>query len=313
MQHFVDQEQKARYANLAESFVESSGKDKYYIATYDECSDDGDGIPTVMVDDLDFYVKLTDEQLAEVRQAVEASKAEDIDLWEYYDGNEPEYLQQESRGRGVWYSFCKINLEDVHYRIDAKVAVFWNGIDAAPRVKKVGLILSAEEYVELLAWQLQNRNGNFNDLFNAKPELFSQLHGQLRGFFSTIDHISPLATPIFAVELTEMTEAAQTILGEKSVSGDFWFVDHDDVLEHNYVHIHERVLDVFYQRMRGEENHVETIDNVDAVAVEEMLGVDSYEGIVNWLESNCADSEGVKRFGEMLKVNNIKYDYRLVE
>lgn len=300
--HFATVQEKANYyTNLAADFVRSSSKDKYYIASYDE-SDGG-------LENVEFYAKLTDAQLSEIKAAMAEAANEEISFKEYWlDKDLPEYLDRGANQWGDWYNLNSVNIEDVYYSVESKIAIFESGVDSAHEVHTARFYLPQDEYIELLAWQLQNRYSNFNDLFESNPELFTVVNSNLRALFVDCQGVAMLHTPIYAVELTEMLANANEILGDKPISCTVWQSYESNNFEHCVLTIDERVLEFFYEQSKNGNIHMDELSNVDAQAVAQALGVEGNVGIANWANEHCTGADGVETFCKLLDEHNIKYD-----
>jgi hypothetical protein len=175
-------------------------------------------------------------------------------------------------------------------------------------VFKSGFYLSEEEYIELLTWQMTNRYGQFNDLIVSHPELYAVINGCIRGVWGEFDIISPVATPIFAVELTGIQRDAKIVLGDQPISNTTWEQNEQNNLQNSVLAIEENILTFFYQCSADGTVRSKHLNNVDALAVEEMLGVDSYQAIAEWITANAKGKEGVDMFQNMLDKNGIAYE-----
>ena len=308
---YINQEKEQRYINLANEFINTNIKDKYYLVSYNELGDDGEGF-LMSHGSVYVFTNLTDEQLAEAKQVQAVCKEEEIGLWEYYEeyNNLPDYFNRDPY-EGMLYEVNEGNFDDVYYKVNVTMAVFSDGIAAAPVLRDSCVMLGKDELVELLVWQMSNRNSNFNDLFATKPELFSYINDSLRFALREVYflHVMPNATPIFAVELIGLQNYVAEILGEKSVSCQLWSTYEEKHMECIYLDIHERILSVYFTGLIDGVNHIESLDNVDASSVERALGVESYSGIVEWAKEHCSDACGVENFRQMLDDNGLEYTY----
>lgn len=291
-----------RFHNLATDYLKNSGKDKYYTASYTMRDDVSD------IDGIEFYVKVNDEQIDDLNVAIAEAKAQDMNLSEYWDFEVPEYLQQENSQYGQWYDIETVNLDEVYIRIPARVAHFPLGLDSGYKVFNTAFYLSKEEYLELLTWQMSNRYGNYNDLIVDHPELYAVINGQIRGIWNDFDIVAPIATPIFTVELTGIQDDAKTILGDKPIGCTTWEYLEKGNIQQCVLTIDENNLIFFYQSSIDGIVYSKRLENIDALAVENMLGVNSYQAIAEWLTQNAKGEEGVDKFQKMLDKGSIAYE-----
>lgn len=290
-----------RFHNLAIDYLKNSDKDKYYTASYTMRDDVSD------IDGIEFYVKVNDEQVNDLNAAIAEAKAQDMNLSEYWDFEVPEYLQQENSQYGQWYDIETVNLDEVYIRIPARVAYFPLGLDSEHKVIKTEFYLSKEEYLELLTWQMSNRYGSYNDLIVDLPELYAVINGQIRGIWNDFDIVAPIATPIFTIELTGIQDDAKAILGDKPIGRATWEYVEKGNIQQCVLTIEENNLIFFYQSSIEGSVYSKRLENIDALAVENMLGVDSYQAIAEWLTQNAQGEEGLDKFQKMLDKGGIAY------
>ncbi len=265
-----------------------------------------------MMEDCDVFehlMPLNDEQLAEFKAIVAECKAQDLELQYYFDDERllPEHLRLEKPG---YYEVpFSANLDKAYLRLDIRMAVFYGGIDKQPEVVDTAIITPMDEYASLLAWQLGNRRGGYNDLNYYCPELYKSVEERIRCRFADLDMVAPIATPTFAVELTGLRNDALELVGEPEVMSEIYYLGNMSITEHIVVSIEERKLAFSYESMRGEEHQGRyTIKDVDAIQLQLTLGVDNYRGIVEELKLRFGSHSGYEEFREMLLSNNIEFE-----
>lgn len=294
------EQKQSRYTTLATEYLKSKGAPSYYVVTY--LGEEGGFDPSE-------YKMITDEQRAELEAAQAQYKAEECDLREHFaDCDVPEYLAFSDLGDNCLYDATPIEIEfDVRYvKCGVKVAAFYDGIDNAPKVYDTYMFLTEAEYIQLLAWQMANRRCNFNDLLGANYELFSIINQKIRGGWSK-DYISPIDTPIFAVDLVECKQDALKALGEPSVHYSIYEKFTNEKSEMTLLDIEERVLAFHYSSGGNDQYCYWGVENVDAIAVERAFGVDSYRDIAEHMTAEFGDAEGVAKFQKYLDDNKIDY------
>lgn len=298
------QEKEKRYIALATEYLKAKNPQSYYIVDY-----------MSLVDDIEpFDCKaITDEQRDELKALIAELEADDCDLREhFYDNEIPVFLALGVSESDPYYGSVPtgIHFETRYLKLDVKVAAFYKGIDSAPTVHESGIFLTEEEYISLLAWQMSNRQGSFNDLLAINHELFSTINAKLKDGWSdpNFEHFTSLYSPIFAVELTGVKEDAMLALGEPSVH----FAIHEKIEGGNFVQtlldIEERVLSFCYHSGDSEGRIFRyTIEGVDAIAVEKTFGVESYRDLALHLTKEFGGDDGVKLFQQFLDENSIQY------
>lgn len=303
MTQFTDfnDNKSAHYKRLAEDLLSQKGWPRYYTMGY--YSEDFGG------EVFDFNMPLTQEQYNHIKSIVEECKALDIPVSEYfYDLESPEYIRLNLTG--FCYDPEEIHLDKVYYPCKIKMAIFYDGIDKAPQIIEKTISLSYDEYLELLLWQMNNKRASYNDLYEYKPQSFKMLDEKLRMIFSGGDIVAPIAVPMYTVELTSIKEDAFTLCGEPEVGCDIFYRSDEEACEHSYLNIEDRNMSFFYEYWdRKEETTTKTLylEDIDAVAVEKALGVDSYAGIIDSLTVYFGTSDGVARFAEFLRSKSIDF------
>ena len=257
------------------------------------------------LDEVEFQVCLNDAQVEEVRAILAVCEAEGLSLEEYFEEYPaPEYLQVAEQW--VYPDPIAIHLDKVFCPCDLKVALFDKGVANAPRVVDTRVWLGEDVYASLLEWQMNHRDSTFFDLYNSAPKLYDSVYEVVRDLFAK-DFVSPYVTPLFAVELTGMERMAFELCGEMSRGGEIYY-SNTDVQEHSYLHIENRVLNFFYERWSDFEcESCDNVSDVNAIEVQELLGVADYQGIFDVIKERYGDKEGVKRFAEFLKENNVSF------
>lgn len=294
-------ERNEKYHKLAADYLKSKNATSYYVVNY---LSDGEG------DDAEPYAfkALTEEQCDEIKALMKQCEAEGYELkYHFYDEGIPEYLEFD----GYTYPCTPQSVEfDTRYvTCRLKIAAFYDGIDAAPTVNFGTIYLTEEEYIDLITWQMHNRKGNFNDLFKYNVELATSINSMIREFWpeELSCGCSPVSTPIFAVELVESKEDAEAILGEPDVHFRISTERVEDVVDETLLDIEDRVLSFLHNHSTREGYNNLRIKDVDAIAVERAMGVESYRDIAIRLTEQFGDKDGVDKFREFLDQHNIAY------
>lgn len=301
-------ERKNRYNAIAADYLAST---KQFTPAYEV-----EYIEFDEFDDIEYsLVKLIDDQQrAEVEGIIAECEKDDIPMWEYCDAEGiPEFL----KGGGDYYGYPnKVLLDTPYIRIKVKVAVFLGGLDSAPSVHDGCIYLTIEEYTSLLSWQMRNRHANYGDLHHDEPELFSIINGYVRNFW--VDKVggmpvSPISTPIYAVDLVEVKEDAMKAIGEPDAGKEIYGNYTSEFSEFVSVSITERKLDMLYNSCEmgstPSKCEMRKVENVDAIALQKVLGVENYAGIIDHLSENYAVKNGVELFREFLDEHHIEYKF----
>lgn len=289
--------QTMNYKQMAIELLNKKDEPRFYIVSFEDGDSD---MPH------SYYMKITKEQLVEIKGILDECKKEDIALWEYFDGkNVPEYIA------AVEPYLCEapseIETETAYVDCKIKMAIFYDGLKEAPEVIDSCIFLSEEQYVNLLEWQLDNRHSNYNDLASKNFELFKVVNDKARARFN-YGGIPYDNTPTFTIELTSIQEDAYALFGEPSICADIFESYTDQIAEHSYLSIENRVLSFFYEAMNDDKwiEYTE-VNKIDAIAVEKAFEVDSYRGIAKVLKQKFNGREGFYHFIEFLDEHNIAY------
>ena len=292
----------ANYKRLAEELISQKGWPRYYTMGY-YSEDFGCEV-------FDFNIPLTEEQYNHIKSVVEECKEQDIPVSEYFDDHEsPEYVRLNLPG--FCYDPSEINMDKVYYPCNIKMAVFYNGIDNAPQVIERKISLSYDEYLELLIWQLNNRNASYNDLYDCNQKLFKIVDDKVRMLFSGNDIcVMPPVVPMYAVELTSIKEDAFQLCGEGELQREIFYNHNNEFSEHSFLDIMDRKMSFSFGRYdysKEMTTEVLILEDIDALAVEKALGVDNYAGIVDSLSLYFGARDGVACFAEFLRSKSIDF------
>ena len=290
-------ERNEYYRNLAIDYLKGKEDTPYYVVEY-KSFDDSDMEPAC-------YKQLTAEQCEEVKAAMAECEENEIDLWEYYDEKgTPEYLEN-GNFEGVLPNM--VLFENKHIAINVKLAVFGEHLENGSKVKDVKVVISEDDYVELLSWQMQNRYSGFNDLCRENPELFAVIDDRLRMNWADFEGIMPYFTPIYAADLVGIKDDVMDILGEYAMTRVIYSHNDERVMEQTYLCIDERVLTFYYNAIKDGDIELYSIEDVDAIAVEKAFGVSSYKELKNCIKADYAGRDGVEKFQEFLDKEGVKY------
>ena len=251
---------------------------------------------------------LTNAQFEDLKRVVaECEEQGGLSIYEYYDDREvPECLTIDGDKNQDGLP-DNAELDTVYRKCDLKVALFYDGLSAAPEVIDAAIFPTEEQYVALLKWQMTHRYASFNDLAYYDPELFKVVNEGVRSFFGEA-WITAIASPAFTVELTGLKEDALTLCGEPPVEGELSFSSEGVLVSHSWMSIRDKKMNFFYEKWDADKClELFELDNLDAIEVEKALGVDSYAGIVEVLKANYASSEGIKQLAALLDEKGVTY------
>ena len=285
------------YTALATKFVKGKTEPLRYIFNYD----------LDWIDDpMPFYHTLTKEQVEQVKAIIAECEERDIDLYEYFEENEfPEFLMPHQED--LYHIPASMELDTAYHAVKVKVAIFYDGISEKPHVVELGMVLPEQEYIELLSWQLNNREASFNDLLR-NTELYKRIADNISYSLFGDHHCEPNRVPTYAVELTQIKAEAIEICGEAEINGDIYTDFRSEKKEHIFLRIKDRVLTLYFESFgEGLPYITREVINVDAMAVERALGVDSYKKLAKTLSDRFGHACGLDHFVAFLTENNIAH------
>ena len=291
------------YKQLATEMLHKRGDRLYCFMSYDDC----EGIYHPL-----YYKYLTHEQLLELRNIVEKCEAENIGINLYFcDKDLPDYIVDEDTGQhDVVYT---VDFDVAYYHTKVKLAIFRNGLDEVPEIVNTKVVLRESDYVALLVWQIKHRYAGYNDLYYYDSYRFSCIEEEVRNSFG-YPGIEPRETPTFTVELTGVKEDAYNLCGEPDILCTIWnsVSTEDHLMEYSVVRMKDRLLLFSYEAVEfdveGDRNlNLVELYNIDALAVEKALGVDSYKRVADVLKARFSERDGIDRFMSFLNDNNISY------
>ena len=293
----MNADQISNYKKMAIDMLRNRKEGRYYVINY---------LTPYCDCPMPYYKKLTNEQLIEAQAIVTECNKEDVSLWEYFEDRAvPEFLVADDPEADATPS--SMELDEAFCDLDIKLAIFGKGLGEAPEVIDTHVIVSEELYAQLLEWQMSHRHSNYNDLCSSNCELFKYINNIIRDGFSN-DGVSPIATPTFAAEFTGLQRDALELCGERGINIELSYECDDCKVSHTILSIHDRVLKLFYELWdKGDCLHSIDVDKVDAIAVEQALGVDNYQGIAAALKENFTGAEGVDKFTALLNEKGIPF------
>lgn len=201
-----------RKAAIAD-YLKTKPRETYYEVQYLRYIPSNDGYD---VDGFEpsYLKKFTPEQMELVKSVMEKVNAGEAYLWEAIEemGAEKfEFLQTEPMDSYSSLDPNKVDLDTPYYMYKFKMAVFYDGIDAQPKVYEFLLDLTDEEYITLVGWAMCHRGCGFNILFIYHAKLYHKLLHAFNNRFSK-EMFPAVSAPTYAVEMTEIEEDAKMII-----------------------------------------------------------------------------------------------------
>lgn len=201
-----------RKAAIAE-YLKTKPREKYYEVQYLRYIPADDGYD---VDGFEpSYLKIfTPEQLELVKCAMEKVNEGEAYLWEAIEEMGPkkfEFLQTPPMDSYSTLDPKMVNLDTYHHMYKFKMAVFYDGIDAQPKIHEFLVVLTEEDYTTLVGWMMCHRGCGFNILYIYHSELYQKLLHTFNNQFSG-EMYPAISAPTYAVEMTEIEEDAKMIV-----------------------------------------------------------------------------------------------------
>jgi hypothetical protein len=101
------------------------------------------------------------------------------------------------------------------------------------------------------------------------------------------------------------------ICGEPALDEEIFAPD-GGIMEHSHLHIENRVLSFFYEKFVARDyecilDEYVYIDDVDAIAVQNALGMSNNKGVLYEFIERFGDNDGVRNFKAFLIQNDIEF------
>ena len=288
-----------RYTELARKIFDAKKKNRFYEVSGTQWDGAGDTSW-----DASIMVHLTDDELALVDGILETMEKEGCSLEELQD--EIPFYQKLCPDMDFGFfvpDFIDKNSYSLYYTFSALIAKTSDG-DVQRRNTRIPI--KDEEYITLLKWRLQNRRSSFNGLAESHPQLFCDL---TRRFLIRLGYPEAgldLNDP-FLIFMDELDKDVFDEIGEDSLSEQIFECEEGEYRGHTCLNIKEKVLCFFMENVTwGLKGKRQTVDGVDAIAVQKVLGVQDYNGIYNAVKSRFGGSlDGVSQFRQFLDTEGI--------
>lgn len=150
-----------------------------------------------------MFVPLVAENIAEIQATL---AADELSYFEQalYSLAERDYLNATLAGRDLIPT--DIDLDHPHYLYGVTVALFEDGIAAAPKIIERKVELTDEQYKWLAYRYMICPSTSFNSLRTLNPELFNNILAQVEANIELEPVLLPI--PAFAIELTQIATDA---------------------------------------------------------------------------------------------------------
>lgn len=191
--------------------------------------------------------------------------------------------------------------------------IFPEGFDKKPIINYSQVRLKDDnDYITLLAIKMNDRNLRFNELRYFMPDEYDYISKQ-------VEYDDPILCTQgpYAIEMTELDEDIFKIIGEKSVSEEIYREPEPDNINarrmHTVLRIEEKNLSfsmedvIWCQAPFGD---YEQIYCVNAIEVEQAMGVSGYSGVIERLKTDFEGIDGVRKFKKWLEANSIKFQFQ---
>lgn len=317
---------KAKYTELAKKYLEENPKEeKYYWVNYR--FDIGSDL------DVGVYVDFTNEEIKCIHHILEdltveyhltdlLQNTQEITQDENFDPSYKEILEGvikrlEQNQTDIPSCDYGLTITDISFnatRLYKFRRIFYpKGFDKEPRIDYfLAHLKDDSDYTTLLTLKMMDRDLRFNELRHIMPEEYEYLSCQA-------EYNDPIfSTPgPYAVEMTEVDEDVFNIIGEESVSEEIYRKDYSENTEvstpkcrHTILNIEEKTLSFFMKDITCDIYFLgdrEYIDNVNAIEVENAMGVSNYKGIIERIKTDFGGRDGVREFKKWLEDNSIKF------
>lgn len=206
------------FDQIAEDFV-ARKQSKYYNVRY-----------TSEIDlNTDILLKLTDEQVAEMKAIAVKCEAEEISLLSYFESHEvPSYL---NIGDKYYYTLRRpisAELDTPLLYCRFQVLYFPDGFDCEHCIEDIDITLSANDYIALLKWQMEWRNGSFNNLLNDHPDIAQRINTKLSNHIYMEEETFNVGCYPAIIILKQIRDEVFDLLGENDEYKDIFIESTDE-------------------------------------------------------------------------------------
>ena len=291
------------FDQIAEDFV-AQKESKYYNVRY--TSD--------IALDTDILLKLTDEQVAELKPIVAKCEAEGILLSKYFECNDiPSYLDI---GDNYYYTLLRpiaIELECPLLYCRFQVLYFPDGFDGEHCTDDIDITLSVNDYIALLKWQMEWRNGSFNNLLNDHPDIARRINAKLTNHIYMEEETFNVGCYPAIIILKQIRDEVFDLLGENDEYEDIFIESTDEAsyyvsfgIERNRATFiyGKQWIDKEAQRYRYE--HTKLYD-IEASQLKRVFNIKTHKELIEAINERYGNKEGLVLFQGMLDNKHITY------
>lgn len=307
---------KAKYTELAKKYLKENPKEeKYYWVNYR--FDIGSDL------DIGVYVDFTNEEIKCIHHILEdltveyhltdlLQNTQEITQDENFNPSYKEILEGvikrlEQNQPDIPSCDYGLTITDISFnatRLYKLRRIFYpKGFDKEPRIDYfLAHLKDDSDYTTLLTLKMMDRDLRFNELRHIMPEEYEYISCQAEyddPFYSTPGP--------YAIEMTEVEEDVFKIIGEERVSEEIYNEADGFNGKHTYLNIKEKIL-AFYTFYTSCGDY-EEVDNVNAIEVENAMGVSNYKGIIERIKTDFGGRDGVREFKKWLEDNSIKFQF----
>jgi hypothetical protein len=294
------------FDEIAREFV-ASKQNKYYRVCY--VSEFGCNT--------DILIKLTDEQVAETKTIIANCEAMGESLARYFECNDTPYYLNIGDDYYTLKRPVAIELECAILRCRLQALYFPDGFDYEHTIEDIDITLSANDYIALLKWQMEKRNGSFNDLLNVHPDIAQRISIKLTSKIDIETECINVGSYPAIIILKQIRDEVFELIGENDEYEDI-YIDSTCDYNHNIdYHISfgiERNRATFIYNKVGnnvKEQHYyhdyAKLYDIDVKELKRVMGVLTHKQLVAVVDERFGNEEGLALFRGMLDREQIAY------
>ncbi|MBR0339771.1 MAG: hypothetical protein IIX40_06200 [Alistipes sp.] len=291
------------FDQIAEDFV-ARKQSKYYNVRY-----------TSEIDlNTDILLKLTDEQVAEMKAIAAKCEAEEISLLSYFESHEvPSYL---NIGDEYYYTLRRpisAELDTPLLYCRFQVLYFPDGFDCEHCIEDIDITLSATDYIALLKWQMEWRNGSFINLLKDLPDIAQRINAKLSNHIYMEDETFNVGCYPAIIILKQIRDEVFDLLGENDEYADIFIESTDEASYYISFNIERNSASMIYYSqscdIEAQCYHYQytKLYDIDADELKRVFDVVTHKELVEVVNERYGSKEGLALFQGMLDKEQIAY------
>lgn len=291
------------FDQIAEDFV-ARKQSKYYNVKY----------TSEIGLDTDILLMLTDEQVAEMKAIAAKCEAEEISLLSYFECHEvPSYLNIGDRYYYTLHRPISAELDTPLLYCLFQVLYFPDGFDGEHCIDDIDITLSANDYIELLKWQMEWRNGSFNNLLYDLPDIAQRINAKLSNHIYMEDETYNVGCYPAIIILKQIRDEVFDLLGENDEYKNIFIESNIDASYYASFGIERNRATFIYgkqwidkEAQRYHYQHTKLYD-IEASQLKRVFNVNTHKELIEVVNKQFGNENGLTLIQTMLDNEQIAY------